>query len=203
VSIIRARFKNGEFFMKHLQNRFSVQLASLLLAIVGCIGGTQMSADTPDLPKVGVDSAGNKIAVWQVHADDDSYFVQSSYFRPGIDSNWSTPVTISDTEFDTYAPFIRMDSSGNAVAVWTVLDTTNGVTALAASMATVGGSWATPVMLTTANDDVYNYHFRTNDNGDVIVTWHSYNVSGNTNDIWTRTASFSSNNSWDTAVQNF
>lgn len=70
-----------------------------------------------DVADVGVDSAGNSVAVWRVRGVDwDHVTIQASTLWAG--GLWDRPVTLSDTARTAQHPRVAVDSAGNATAVW-------------------------------------------------------------------------------------
>ncbi len=67
-------------------------------------------------PQVAIDPQGNAVAVW--YQDDGSRIgIWANRFTSN--ASWGNPRRIDGDETgDTRAPFVAMDSSGNAVAVW-------------------------------------------------------------------------------------
>jgi len=188
--------------MKYLQNRFCTQVALLLLTMVTSMGAVQLVADSPDLPVIGIDASGNKIAVWQVDADDGSHNIQASSFQPGIDTVWTTPVMISTSGVDSFSPSIVMNASGQAIATWIAVDTVNEVYTLTAAMGSVGSSWTSPLILSNSSHDVFALvPTQLNADGDAVVIWNSYDTVSTATEVWTRAAVFNTSNTWDTALK--
>ncbi len=73
----------------------------------GSAGGSQ----------IAIDSSGNAIAVWQQHDGTRSNIWSNRY---ELGTGWGTAHLIADnTGYPYYPPQVAIDSSGNALAVWT------------------------------------------------------------------------------------
>ncbi len=65
---------------------------------------------------VAVDREGNAVAVWE--ADVGGNGVIQAARRSNATESWQTPVDLSETASQASDPKIKLDSRGNAVAVW-------------------------------------------------------------------------------------
>ncbi len=65
---------------------------------------------------VAVDREGNAVAVWE--ADVDGNRVIQAAWRSNETGSWQTPVDLSETAWQARDPKIKLDSRGDAVAVW-------------------------------------------------------------------------------------
>jgi len=70
-------------------------------------------------PKLVVDQSGMVIAIWVSEVGAFSVVQSSSRPEGGV---WSEPVTISDSQSDSYDPQISVDSSGLVTTVWVTED---------------------------------------------------------------------------------
>ena len=67
-------------------------------------------------PRVGVDSGGNAIAVWQQYVNSWSSVMANHYVK-GV--GWGTPVLIEANETgDAWSPEIAVNDHGDAIVVW-------------------------------------------------------------------------------------
>src|SRR5712691_11137976 len=70
----------------------------------------------PDVD-VGVDAAGNAVAVWQREDQEGPNRIWSNRFRSGV--GWGAALEIdSGGRGDAYVPRVAVDPNGNAIAVW-------------------------------------------------------------------------------------
>jgi hypothetical protein len=139
----------------------------------------QVQADTAPSsrnPRVGMDGAGNLIAVWI-----DGTRVFSSRYTRSSDS-WTTPVQIvSEHDTDANAANVAVNVNGNAVAAWYQ----DGVPTRNMYKATYspGGGWSQGTLLEyedgiagqTGSPDV-----AIGDNGNAIAVWQQHDGSNNT-----------------------
>src|ERR1700733_10528079 len=102
-------------------------------------------SDSSQIPQVAVDPAGNAVAVWA--RNNGSFTIMQAATLP-FASAWSTPVDISPTNKDSFSPQVGVDSSGNAVAIWT--EVTDQI--IQGATLPFGGSWTVPVNISSASD---------------------------------------------------
>lgn len=121
-------------------------------------------------PRVAIDSSGNAIAVWH-QSDGSRYNIWSNRYTVG--SGWGTAVKL---EFDDYLdakfPQLAMDSSGNAMAVWSQTETSALYPNIWANYYTVGSGWGTAVII------------ETDESGDAVNTDVMFDGSGNALAVW-------------------
>jgi hypothetical protein len=85
---------------------------------------------------VGIDEAGNAIAVWTI--DLGGGLIAQAELRPFLSGSWGAPVTLSRAgETAVGAPSLAVNGAGDAVAVWT----RNGGVVQAASRPAGTGAW--------------------------------------------------------------
>ena len=92
------------------------------------------TVDSSD-PRVVIDPNGNIVSIWL-----ENSFVKSS--TKLVNSNWSSPVTLSNSS--SSSPIIVIDSNGNATTVWVE----NGI--IKASSKVLTGTWTSPITLSTS-----------------------------------------------------
>ncbi len=116
---------------------------------------------------VVVDRVGNAYAVWTQNIGSD--FIIQSANLPFGSSIWSTPVGISPIGAFSVDPDIGVDSAGNAIAVW---DRSNGTdTVIQAAMLPFGGSWSSPIDLSTAGQTSVLAQIAIDPTGYAVVDW--------------------------------
>jgi hypothetical protein len=74
-------------------------------------------------PRVGFDSQGGAIAIWQ-HSNGANVRVQATFRQPGS-GRFDPPQTISAADISAVSPEVAIDGQGNAVAAWKSFDGTN------------------------------------------------------------------------------
>jgi hypothetical protein len=100
-------------------------------------------------PQLGVDGAGNVVAVWTRLEGTDT-IAQTAFGSSG--GAWGAAKDLSKAGGDAKEPQIALDPGGGAVAVWS--RTVGGVaTVQAAEMAPGGGTWLEALDLTGAGED--------------------------------------------------
>ncbi|HJU83042.1 MAG TPA: hypothetical protein VJ600_02425 [Holophagaceae bacterium] len=134
----------------------------------GSCGSTAGSDLKP--PAIAMNASGNAMAVWmQTTASAPSrYDLFAAYYKAG--SGWQTRVLISDG-LNNVGPYpkVVLDSSGNAIAVWTETDGTHYH--LWANRFTAS-AWGTATQLeNNANGDVNPPSLAGDTGGDAIATW--------------------------------
>jgi hypothetical protein len=77
-------------------------------------------------------------------------------------------------------PIVKIDSSGNATAVWEGTDPTTLNAIIQMNYLPNGGSWTGVVNLSSADDNSFSPIVAVNSGGDAVVIWQSYDNMGNT-----------------------
>jgi hypothetical protein len=126
-------------------------------------------------PQVSVDSTGLATAVW-TRSDGSNNRIQSSTSQSG--GTWSTPVDLSASGQDAYVPQVSVDSTGLAIAVWTLYDGSNDI--IQSSTSQSGGIWSTPVDLSAIGQDAYDPQVSVDSTGLATAVWYRFDGS---NDI--------------------
>ncbi len=118
-------------------------------------------------PALRVSAAGNATAVW---GDVDGLWTAD---RPAA-GPWN-PAQLLMAGLST--PLFVMNTTGDAVLVWGTGGPSAGASTVVAMRRVAGGAWGAPQTLATAThagaDSV-----ALSDNGDVVVTWETYDSSG-------------------------
>jgi hypothetical protein len=132
------------------------------------LSGIDISAAGQDAfePEVAVAPDGTVISVW-TRSDGTNFRIQASNRTPS--GNWSSPATISDAGFSASGPSVAVDPSGNAVAVWTQSDGSN--LRIFAAYRPSGGSFLTPVGVSTAGQDASAPDVSMDNSGNALVAW--------------------------------
>ena len=111
-------------------------------------GNLSVAGRDAEEPDVGIDAAGNAIAVWRRH-DGSKYIVQSATRPAG--GAWQGPVDLSAAGETAKEPELAVDAAGDAVAIWTRFDGLDFIVQSAAKPA--GGGWQGPLDLSAAGQD--------------------------------------------------
>jgi hypothetical protein len=116
-------------------------------------------------PEVAVAPGGTVIAVW-TRSDGTNFRIQAAERTPT--GNWSVPQTVSDPGISASGPAIAVDSSGNALAVWTQA---NGELRITASYRPAGGSFGAPVFVSATGADATAPDVSMDNAGNALVGW--------------------------------
>lgn len=173
-------------------------ITASIIAVM-CVGLLKSSPTwASSLPVFGIDSSGNAVSVWN-SGEGSSTLVMASTLPFG--QNWSTPITISTETTWAFNPVLAVNESGDAVAIWTSVDTTTSTSSLYGAMLPSGGSWSSPVQITRTDETPTSYYkLSMNTTGDIVATWASYlNADPNTNIIRSATAIFGG--TWSAPIQ--
>jgi len=159
--------------------------------------GTATLVETDDAggaydPQIAIDASGNALAVWSKY-DGAHYRVWSNRYAAG--SGWGTATLIETGAGDALYPQIKMDASGNALAVWQQDNGTH--TNIVSNRYTVGSGWGTAMLIET--DDAGNAVYpqvAMDANGNAFAIWRQ--SDGTINNIWSNRYSVGSG--WGTAT---
>lgn len=117
-----------------------------------------------ETPDVGIDAAGNAVAVWKLEGTPD---VVQAAVRPA-GGGWEDPHDLSGAGQDAGGPAVAMNDSGQAVAVWTRLD---GTDTIQAAVRPAGGSWAGPNDLSNATQNAAEADVAIDEAGEAVAVW--------------------------------
>jgi hypothetical protein len=120
-------------------------------------------------PQVAVTPDGTVIAVW-TRSDGTNFRIQSANRTPT--GPWSSAQTLSDPGKSASSPAIAVDPSGNALAVWTRSDGTNG--RIQAAFRPAGGSFGTPVTISDAGGDASDPDVSMDNSGRALIVWSRF-----------------------------
>jgi hypothetical protein len=129
------------------------------------------SNDDAGSPAVAIGPGGNAVAMWDSFRSGQGVLIKASA-RPAHGS-WGPIVTLSpvSNSNSSTSPKIGMDSNGNAVAIW-LLDTGTS-TSIQTAYLPVGGSWTTPVAISTPGVTARRPTLAVNALGDAIAGWET------------------------------
>jgi predicted enzyme related to lactoylglutathione lyase len=123
-------------------------------------------------PQIVIDSSGNAIAIWSQY--DGAYFSIYSNRYTASTGTWGSATLVEMNSGDANIPQITLDSSGNAVAIWTQFDVHhNGIYANHYSVST--GTWGSVVSLdTNITWGAEHPKIVMNSSGNAIAIWSQY-----------------------------
>jgi methyl-accepting chemotaxis protein len=164
--------------------------------IVGFGWGTASLIETNDTgnaekPQVGMDEAGNTIAVWS-HHNGALWNVWTNRFEV---SSWGTPELLeNDDAGDAQRPQVAVNDIGEAVATWQQKDGTwNNIWV---SRYDIGSGWGTAMLIENENSgNAFNPKPTVDGNGNTIVVWNLWD--GTRFNIWAN--QYDSLTGWGTA----
>jgi hypothetical protein len=118
-------------------------------------------------PELEVAPDGTVIAVW-TRSDGSNFRIQSANRTPA--GAWTTtPQTISDPGVSASGPALAIDSSGNALAVWTQSDGSN--LRITAAFKPAGGAFGAPTFVSDAGQDATAPDVSMDNSGNALVGW--------------------------------
>jgi hypothetical protein len=119
--------------------------------------------------EVGIDKAGDTIAVW-VHFDGSNEIIQAAERPAG--GTWGSPVDLSAPGEDAADPRLAVGAAGDAVAVWRRYDGAN--TRIEAASLTPGGTWGAPVKLSAGGENAGFAGVAVDSAGDAAAVWQRF-----------------------------
>jgi hypothetical protein len=152
-------------------------LAPPAIAAPAWLNPVDLSAAGEDAesPQVAVDPASNMVAVW-VRSDGAKDIVQAATRPAG--GSWGPAIPLSAPGQNAEAPRVAVDSSGNAVAVWTRFNGSRKV--VQSAMRPAGGPWGPVDELSDAGQNAVTPAVAVDPAGNAAAVWSRYN---GTNDI--------------------
>jgi hypothetical protein len=124
-------------------------------------------------PKVGMDAAGNAIAIWS-RFDGDSEIVTSRY----VSGVWTAIEPLELSVETPFSPELAVNASGRAMAVWIQFDGVSPVD-LWSRVYDPATGWGTPILVETISDDVSFHQVVLDASGTATVVWTTYQ-----NEFW-------------------
>jgi hypothetical protein len=117
--------------------------------------------------RVAMNANGQAVAIW-VQNDGGAYAVYAAIYTPG--SGWSAPTTLDPGTSDRTEPFVTIDSSGKAIAVWKQWDGTRH--RIYARRYAQGGGWTPITQLAEPGlGDAWEPSIAMDPSGNAVVTW--------------------------------
>ena len=87
--------------------------------------GQNASLQSPGNPSLTVDPSGNAVAVWE-RSNGTNNIIQGATLASGS-TTWTSTTDLSAVGEDASNPYVRVDGSGNAVAIWQRSNGTNTI----------------------------------------------------------------------------
>jgi hypothetical protein len=145
-------------------------------------------------PQLGVDAAGNALAVW-------SGSPSTGFNRYTTGSGWGTAAPIQTGTVNISTPHVAVAANGNAVAVWVQFVGLRGdvwANRYTATSATTG-SWGTAALIETDNvNDAITPRVAIDTSGNALVVW--VQTDGTRYNVWSNRFTAGATNTWGTAA---
>lgn len=143
------------------------------------------SNDAASVPRIGVDGAGNVIAVWT--QDDGLGNANDIWANRYGSSGWGAASNLTNTGIvdagDAVSPQLAVNASGDAIAVWAQEDG-GGVRHIWASVLS-NGVWGAAARIDNNTNDADDPQIGLGANGNAIAVWVQDDGLGNNNrDVW-------------------
>lgn len=121
-------------------------------------------------PRVAADMYGNAFAVWY-QFDGQRYCTFADRYVRG--EGWTGPVVIDTAStYDCYNPWVSVDRSGNAFAVWQQFDLS--AFSIWANMYSVGTGWGTPELIESQTEEAGLPQVVVDRSGNATVLWMQF-----------------------------
>ncbi len=166
--------------MNLMKNRFST-VFGILLALFSCLilSANADVINNPGTPLLALDGSGDLVLVWQsVDETTGMNVIQSSSYLASS-ATWSAPQTLSDLTQNSDNPLVKMNSSGNAIAIWIGTDATTSW--LQAATLTLGGTWSSIVYISLINqiviDSPSSLQMEIDDSNNIFILWNGYDIN--------------------------
>jgi len=136
-------------------------------------------------PRVAMDDIGNAIVVWQLA---DEGFLDSIWSNRYVEgSGWGNAEALEVAEGDASQPQVAVNSSGNAIAVWTQVDDM-GINGIWSNAYVSGNGWTGSVRVVwDASTHAGDPQVAINDDGVAFAVWNQQdNSPDGITHIWAR-----------------
>jgi len=138
------------------------------------VASTGLCAATPSLPVTVLDNNGYGAAFWDVTGTS----TRDVYVATETLGTWDPAVRISTAGKYSFSPLAAITSTGNIVAVWSVLDNTTHNQLLYYATLPHGGSWSTPTLISDpTTTSQAGYKVEITDGGQILITWKWFSSS--------------------------
>jgi PKD domain len=135
-------------------------------------GDLSVAGRDAEEPDVGIDAAGNAVAVWRRH-DGSKYIVQSATKPAG--GAWQEPVNLSAAGETAKEPRLAVNAAGDAVAIWTRFDGLDFI--VQAAVRPAGGGWQAALPLSAAGQDAEEPRVAIDSAANAVALWSRYDGS--------------------------
>jgi hypothetical protein len=129
--------------------------------------GEQLGMNATPEDGLGVDAAGDAVAVWEGTAA--GHGVVESSIRSSADGKWQTAVILGEGLCSH--PSLAVGSAGHAVAVFECFDSSTSDWKLYGAVRLPGETWQPPVQLAAGGEYGYSPQVAVNSDGDAVAVW--------------------------------
>lgn len=129
-------------------------------------------------PQLAIDSAGSVIVVWSKE-NSSGYPNRSDIWtnRYSVASGWGVAFKLEAEEtFSAVYPIVKIDNSGNAIALWSQSINSAGRRAFAARYS-VSTGWGSPFMIESAGSYNDGFDISFDSEGNAVAAWRSWDGS--------------------------
>ncbi len=119
-------------------------------------------------PQVAIDGEGNAVAVW-ARFNGTNYIIQGSTFNSQT-SSWSPSVDLSAAGQNADLPQLSINTSGKAIAVWSIFNGNNDVIQTAMTQ-TPTNTWSSAINLSKGEFNAQYPQVGVDNNGDGVAIW--------------------------------
>ncbi len=159
----------------------------LLASVWFSLNTGDISAATLSVPVSVQNNNGYGAAFWDVSSGS----TRDVFVATEQTGTWDSTTQISTIGQYSFGPVSAITSTGDIIAVWSVLDSTTHNQLLYYATLPHSGSWSTPTLLSDPTTSVRNgYTVQIDDSGDILVTWNWFSPSTFQNHISAATGSF-------------
>ncbi len=127
------------------------------------------STNTAFDPRIAVDASGNAFCIWQEY-DGLRWNIRFNQYTNAM--GWGNDILIETNSGDAQYPYIAVDPSGNATAIWKQFDGVHQN--VMASHLSSGNIWDNPIPIENGTGEVYNLQIANDKTGHVLAVWRQY-----------------------------
>jgi hypothetical protein len=117
-------------------------------------------------PQVAMDDHGNALVVWTQYDSSSHLNLYAKRFSAG---SWGAVTLMEYGAGGVWGPQVAMDNSGNAVVVWSQLDSSSHMSLYARYFSS--GTWGAVTLLKTEAGDASSPSVAMDDNGNAMAVW--------------------------------
>lgn len=123
------------------------------------------------VPRAAMDARGDATVVW-MHFDGSRYVIEGAYRPEG--GEWESPTLVSQPKEAGGNPYVAIDAEGDALVAWRSAPgkgESEGDEAVRAAYRPAGGSWGSPVSVSSPGEEVQSLRDAVDPDGNALVAW--------------------------------